>query len=388
MKLKQRPQDFIVEETSSLTWSSQKAAHAVYAMEKTEVDTFTAVRALARRLRLPPGEVGYAGLKDKHAIARQYISLPVHCNIETMRLPGIEIKRVGYLPNKIQIGDLQGNTFTIVVRDLCDSELDHFMDRIDHLRTDGVPNYFDSQRFGSVINHVFIAKLLIQGKDEAAVRQYLTAYQKSEPKTVKDEKRRLAAEWAHLADIHARDRTIARVIEEYRTTQSWLQAYQHVPSQLREIHANAYQSYLWNEILKELLHTIVDRRRLFTVEYAVGSLFFYKDLTADEHQAIPPEFYTPSETALYSGKELTAVKKILAREGISQQDLARLHAAGYILKARPRPTILTPTDLSATAPQPDELNTKPREPRSKIKLTFTLPKGAYATIVTKQLFGH
>lgn len=388
MKIKQQPQDFRVEELPAVIWSQEKAAHAVYTLEKQEVDTITTIRMLARRLRLPNAEIGYAGLKDKHALSIQYITLPTHCNIETMRLPGIQIKRVGYLSTKIQVGDLQANTFTITIRDLHTADLEHFNDQLDSLRADGVPNYFDSQRFGSVIDHVFIAKLLIQGNNEAAVKQYLTAFQKSEPKSIKDDKRTLAANWAHLTETQVRDKTLARIIEEYRTTHDWLQAYQRIPSQIREIHANAYQSYLWNETLKELLNTIVDRKRLFTVEYAAGSLLFYRDLTADERQAIPPELYTPSETALYSGKELTAVKRILAREGISQQDLAKLSKAGYVLKARPRPTIVTPTGLSATIPQPDELNTKPNEPRSKIQLTFTLLKGVYATIVTKRLFGH
>jgi len=388
MKIKQQPQDFRVMELSSLAWSQEKAAHAVYTMEKQDVDTFAAIRMLARRLRLPQAEIGYAGLKDKHAQSIQYISLPTHCNIETMRLPGIEIKRVGYLPSKIQTGDLQGNAFTIIVRDLRDADLDHFTDRIDDLRTSGVPNYFDSQRFGSAVNRVFIAKLLIQGKDEAAVKHYLTAYQKSEPKTIKDEKRRLAANWPHFADTQVRDRTLVRVIEEYRTTRSWLQAYQRIPSQIREIHANAYQSYLWNETLKELLRSIVDKKMLFAVEYAAGSLLFPQRLTPEEKQAIPTELYTISESALYSGKELAAVKKVLASEGISQQDLARLALASYELKARPRPAIITPTNLSASAPQPDELNTRAGEQRSKIQLSFALPKGAYATIITKRLFGQ
>jgi len=388
MKLKQQPTDFIVEELPSHAWSQDKQAHAVYRMEKQEIDTFDAIRTLARKLRLPQAEIGYAGLKDKHAKSTQYITLPTHCNIDTMRLPGIEIARVGYLPNKIQIGDLTGNAFTIVVRDLHDADVDHFTDRINSLRTDGVPNYFDSQRFGSVIDHVFIAKLLIQGHDEAAVKQVLTAYQKSEPKAVKDEKRRIAAHWNQLDTLQVTDRILSHIITEYTTTHSWQKAYLRVPAHLREIHANAYQSYLWNETLKTLLRAIVDTKRLLPVDYAIGTLLFPADLTAQEKQLLPQILYTPSEAALYSGLELAAFKKTLAAEGISQVDLARLAAFDQYLKARPRDIIILPTNLASSEPQPDDLNTTPLEQRWKLQLSFTLPKGSYATIVTKRLFGH
>ncbi len=388
MKLKQQPTDFIVEELPSKTWSQDKQAHAVYRMEKQDVDTFDAIRTIARRLRLPQAEIGYAGLKDKHAKSTQYITLPAHCNIDTMHLPGITLRRVGYLPQKIQIGDLQANSFTIVIRDLRATDLQPLPRRLDSIRSDGIPNYFDSQRFGSVIDGVFIAKLLIQGRDEAAVKQVLTAYQKSEPKAVKDEKRRIAIHWNQLDTLKVTDRILSYIITEYTTTHSWQKAYLRIPGHLREIHANAYQSYLWNETLKTLLRATVDTKRLLPVDYAAGTLLFPIDLTIQEKQVLPQILYTPSETALYSGLELTAFKKTLASEGISQSDLARLAAFDQYLKARPRDTIILPTNLTSSEPQPDDLNTTPHEQRWKLQISFTLPKGSYATIVTKRLFGH
>jgi tRNA pseudouridine13 synthase len=388
MKLKQQPVDFIVEELPSQTWSEEKQAHAVYRLEKEDVDTFAAIRAIARKLRLPQAEIGYAGLKDKHAHSTQYITLPAHCNIGTMKLPGITIQRVGYLPQKIQIGDLQANKFTITIRDLQAADLRPLPCIIDDIRKSGVPNYYDSQRFGSVIDGVFIAKLLIQGHDEGAVKQVLTSYQKSEPKTVKDEKRRIAAHWNDLEHIQVTDRVLSYVISEYTTTHDWQKAYLRIPAHLREIHANAYQSYLWNETFKELLQATVDKKRLIPVQYAAGILLFPTNLTSAETEKLPKTLYTASETAVYSGLELAAFKKILTRENITQTDLANLAAVNQYLKARPRDTFITPTNLTATEPQPDELNTKPHEERWKLTLSFSLTKGSYATIITKRLFGH
>ena len=388
MKLKQRAVDFIVEELSSLSWTSEKQAHAVYRLEKEEVDTFDAMRTIARKLRLPPAEVGYAGLKDKHARSFQYLSLPTHCNIDTMKLPGMTLKRVGYLPAKIQIGDLTGNRFTITVRDLRTIDLTPLPHSLDDVRCNGVPNYFDSQRFGSVINNVFIAKLLIQNNPEAAVKHFLTAYQKSEPKQTKDDKRTIASHWNDLDHLHPTDRILSYIIQEYLTTHSWKKAYLRIPTHLREIHANAYQSFLWNETLKTLLKTTIHNSQLTSVDYAIGILLFPRTLTTQQKATLPATLYTPSETALYSGQELAAFKKTLAHEHITQEDLGRLSDYDHYLKARPRDTFITPTNLSSTTPEPDELNTNTSEERWKLTLSFILPKGSYATIITKRLFGQ
>jgi len=388
MKLKQQPADFIVEELPSQAWSQEKQAHAVYRMDKEEVDTFDAIRTIARRLRLPYQEIGYAGLKDKHAKSTQYITLPTHCNIDTMKLPGITLQRIGYFPVKIQIGDLHANKFTITVRDLQAADLRPLPSILDDIHSHGVPNYYDSQRFGSFINNVFIAKLLIQNNPEAAVKHFLTAYQKSEPQRTKDDKRRIATNWNHLDQIHPTDRVLNFIIHEYLTTKNWQKAYLRIPSHLREIHANAYQSYLWNETLKELLRATIEKQRLIPIDYAAGTLLFPANLTSVETEKLPKTLYTASETAVYSGLELAAFKKILTRENITQTDLANLAAVGHYLKARPRETFITPTDLTANEPQPDEINTRPHEERWKLQLSFTMPKGSYATIITKRLFRH
>ena len=386
MKMKQQASDFRVEEIPSIGWSEEKNPHAVYLMEKEEVDTFDAVRKIAHKLRLPQAEIGFAGLKDKHAHSLQYISLPAHCNIETMKMQGVIIKRVGYRPNKIQIGDLEGNKFTITIRDLNYQEATRLPDILDNISDIGVPNYYDSQRFGSVIDNVFIAKLLIQQNPGAAVKQFLTAFQKSEPIQIKEEKRLIASHWNNLTSLRLTDPVLSGIIQEYTSSKDWAKAYQHIPAHLREMHANAYQSYLWNETLRELLKATISSKDLFSVQYAAGAHLFYTTLLTKDKQAIPPELYTPSENAVYSGVELASFKKVMEREAINQADLARLAETGHFLKARPRETIIIPKDTTASKPQPDDLNSSPRDERWKITITFTLPKGSYATIITKRIF--
>jgi tRNA pseudouridine13 synthase len=388
MKLKQLPADFMVEELPGVEISQEKDEHMVFLLEKQGIDTFDAIRLLARKFRLSLFEIGYAGLKDKHALARQYVSIPTQYHVQDIRMESLSLRCVGYSRKKIKIGDLNGNRFVITVRDVMENQLPEVCRRAETVPSCGVPNYFDSQRFGSVIDGTFIGKLVVQKQYEAAVKQYLTAYQKSESKKIKDEKRKILAHWNALSSVRVYNKAFAAVIKEYLKTQSWLVAYKRIPAHLREMFVNAYQSYVWNECVKEVMKTVVERKKLYSVEYAIGSLLFYTDLSEQELQRIPPAFQTVSDTARFSSEEQQVVNQVLSKQGITQADLAIEAETGNFFKTRARPIIIVPENFTIADPTNDELNNKENTKRYKIQVNFTLPKGSYATIVTKRLFNH
>jgi len=387
MKLKQLSTDFIVEEIPSIEISQEKDEHAIFLLEKKEIDTFDAVRLISKKLRVPLFEIGYAGLKDRHALAKQYISIPTHYKIQNTKIGTLNIQLVGYNRKKIKIGDLNGNKFTITVRDVKENELDNVSKRAETISCCGVPNYFDSQRFGSVIGNEFIAKYVIKKEYEQAVKRYLTAYLKSEPKKIKDEKRKILAQWNDLRNVTVWNKTFATVIKEYVNTNSWLAAYKKIPAHLREMFVNAYQSYMWNECVKEVLKKCVEKKKLYPVEYAVGSLLFYKDLSEQEIQKIPSTFGTASEKVNFSEYEKHIINNVLLQEGITLTDLAIEEKTGNFFKTRARSIIIIPENFIISNPAKDELNSN-KTSKYKIEISFSLPKGSYATIVTKRLFGH
>ncbi|MBN1280986.1 MAG: tRNA pseudouridine(13) synthase TruD [Candidatus Thermoplasmatota archaeon] len=388
MKLKQQPSDFIVEEVSSVPISPEREEHTVFLLEKQEVDTFDAVRRIAGKLRISLFEIGYAGLKDKHAVARQYVSIPTKYNVRGLKLESLSLTLVGHAQKKIKIGDLTGNRFIITVRDLKPDELKDVMARAETVPRCGVPNYFDSQRFGSVLDHEFIGKMIIQKNYEQAVKQYLTMYQKSEPKKIKDEKRRILVQWNDLAGIRVFNKAFSLVIKEYLKTHSWLSAYKRIPANLREMYVNAYQSYLWNECVKEVLRQGVEARKLYSVEYSIGALLFYTGLSEEERKKIPLTFLSVSETAVFTEAEQRIVDAVLRKERVAIPDFDIETETGNFFKARPRNVLLMPTDFSVSSPAPDEINSRGNVQRQKLQVSFTLPKGSYATIVTKGLFAH
>jgi len=388
MKLKQQPDDFIVEEIPSFEVSSEKDEHTVFLLEKQEIDTFDAIRLIAKKLRISLFELGYAGLKDKHALARQYISIPTRYNVQNQNIDSLTLSFIGYHRKKIKIGDLVGNRFTITVRDVSENELADVSCRAATIPMSGVPNYFDSQRFGSVIDREFIGKYLILKKYDNAVKQYLTAYQKSEPKKIKDEKRKILSHWNDLSTVRLFNKALAEVVKEYLKTSDWRSAYRKIPAHLREMYVNAYQSYLWNECVKEILKEHVEKKKLYSVEYAIGALLFYVNLSEDEQKKIPGTFLTISETVTLSYDEQQIVDRILTKEGLTLVDFAIESETGNFFKTRPRQVLLIPEDFTMSKPVRDEINSKGNTQRFKIQVSFSLPKGSYATLVTKRLFNH
>jgi len=378
----------MVEELPGFEASTEKDEHTVFLLEKQEIDTFDAIRRIAQRIRISLFEIGYAGLKDKHALARQYISIPTRYNVQGLKMDLLVLTLVGYSRKKIKVGDLKGNRFTIMVRDVEEKKLADIALKAETISTSGVPNYFDSQRFGSVIDNTFIGKDVILKKYEKAVKQYLTSYQKSEPKKIKDDKRKIQSAWNDLASVRVYNRAFAEVIKEYAKTKDWRAAYRRIPAHLREMFVNAYQSFLWNECVKEMLKRTVEKKKLYSVEYAIGALLFYTNLSEPEKEKIPLTFLTISETAMFTDGEQQIVSSVLEKEGLQLPEFRIEEEAGNFFKTRAREILLIPQDFTISKPERDEINSIGNMIRYKMQVSFSLPKGSYATVVTKRLFGH
>jgi tRNA pseudouridine13 synthase len=388
MKLKQLPADFVVEEIPDYPILLEKDEHTIFLLQKQEVDTFDAIRRIAQRLRISLFEIGYAGLKDKHSLARQYVSIPTKYNVQGLKLDSAVLTLVGYSRKKIKIGDLAGNRFTIIVRDIQDDELANISLRAETIAPSGVPNYFDSQRFGSVIDKVFIGKEVILKHYEKAVKQYLTAYQKSEPKKIKDEKRRILSSWNNLASVRVFNKAFAMVIKEYLKTNDWCTAYRKIPAHLREMYVNAYQSFLWNECVKEILKSTVEKKNLYSVEYAIGSLLFFTTLSDPERGRLPQTIQTISDQMTITDDERKVIDRVLSKEGLRFNDFRIEDETGNFFKTRARQVLLNAEDFTIGKPERDDMNSKGNAERYKIRISFSLSKGSYATIMTKRLFGH
>ena len=147
--LKLEPGDFHVEEKLSFA-PDGGPAHRLLRVEKTDANTLFVARVLAREAGLRPHDVGFAGLKDRRAVATQWFSLPASRAVDGLAAfegPGFRVLEVQAHSRKLRRGALAGNRFRILLRDV-QGDLDEVKRRLAALAARGAPNYFGPQRFG------------------------------------------------------------------------------------------------------------------------------------------------------------------------------------------------------------------------------------------------
>jgi tRNA pseudouridine13 synthase len=143
------PEDFVVDEIP-LYPQSGTGEHWYVRVEKRDFTTPALVRAVTRAAGVDERDVGYAGLKDKHAVTRQWLSLPSKARPPNeWQLPeGITLVEHTRHSNKLRTGHLLGNRFRITLDTPDTSALETATAIADALRARGLHNYFGGQRFG------------------------------------------------------------------------------------------------------------------------------------------------------------------------------------------------------------------------------------------------
>lgn len=375
MKLRQKPGDFIVEEINSLK-PLPSGSYKLYLLEKSGLETFALFYHLSRQNNIPVREFGIAGLKDKHAVTKQFFTIPSKYDLRFMEGEGFTITQLGFLDRQLKLGDLKGNCFKITVRHLKRSDVADAMNRFKTLCNTGVPNYFDSQRFGSVMMGEFIARSLIKKDYEHAVKIFLTRYTRYESMDVKQEKRLISQNWRNLKNVRVRNRLFHDIISGYLDTGSWLKAYRKIPRSLKEMFISAYQGYIWNECVKQFIKK--KTKDIFIVDYSIGELFFHCNKLD-----FPETLHTVAPGLKPTQEEKPIIDSILSSEGITIKDLDIKRQTGNFFKVHERKIMIMPENIKVSKPQPDELN----DGFFRLTVEFSLPKGSYATIVTKRIFG-
>jgi tRNA pseudouridine13 synthase len=170
-RIKVEPGDFEVEEIPAYE-PAGSGDHLFLWIEKTDVGAEYFVRQVARRLGIPNGEVGTAGLKDRRAITRQWVSVPASCEPALGQLDGggIRVLQVSRHPNKLRPGHLKGNRFRILIREASETDVEPILQR---LRTDGLPNFYGPQRFGRDGGTATLGMRLLKGEGKKVRNLFL-----------------------------------------------------------------------------------------------------------------------------------------------------------------------------------------------------------------------
>lgn len=160
------PEDFIVEETLAFD-PSGSGEHVFLQIQKTGENTEFVARQLARFAGVRQRDIGYAGLKDRHAVTTQWFSvwLPKgeEPNWQDFSTPSIHVLLVTRHARKLKRGVLANNRFEITVKNW-QGDKTKTLEQLTNMQTQGVPNYYGSQRFGHGGQNVVKAAAMFAGE--------------------------------------------------------------------------------------------------------------------------------------------------------------------------------------------------------------------------------
>lgn len=150
--IKSRPEDFIVDEIHAEQFAGD-GEHYYLFIEKQQENTQWIAKQLARYCHVEEKSIGYAGLKDRNAVTRQWFSVQMpgvnHVDWRGFDQANWRILKTARHNKKLRRGEHLGNRFTLTLRDITPSQSASEMEsRLETIQHVGVPNYFGEQRFG------------------------------------------------------------------------------------------------------------------------------------------------------------------------------------------------------------------------------------------------
>jgi tRNA pseudouridine13 synthase len=385
LRFKVRPEDFIVEERIRLPLS-KRGAYAIYRVRKRGVTTFDVQARLATLLGIPPSEVVFPSLKDKVAVAVQHLSVKSE-GPRRLVGTGFIAELVGRCTRHLRPSDLEGNRFTVVLRDLAPQEILYIEGRLAQIERFGFPNYFDEQRFGSrTSDGDFIGKRILRRDAEGALHSYLAEPLLGDPPNILYFKRFASENWGEWEELFERApkpsnfRSVLTFLKDH--PKDYRRALNLIPQRLLSLFLAAYQSFLWNRIAGLYLQGKLRAagQPLAALEVAGTNLPLYKELSEELLQTLSRKSI-PLPNLRASYEDLDVVEAVLREEGLSQSDLkARILKKAYLPKGE-RALLAFPEEVAVVEADEDEIFPG----RRKLTIAFSLPPGSYATLMLKSL---
>ncbi len=272
MKLKQRPEDFRVEERTAAV-AGEIGEFAFYRLDKTGWTTPDALAAVRRRWQIDFRRLSYGGLKDRHAVTSQFLTI-FRGPKRNLAHERIAVTYLGQRAEPYSATDISANRFTIALRSLSDTAVSLAAAALVEVEAAGLPNYFDDQRFGSVGDPPeFVAKEMVFGRFERALWLALAAPYEFDRADAKREKAILAQHWSDWPALKAKlSKGHARSLVDYLVSHptDFKGAVARLRPELQGLYLSAYQSYLWNRMLAAWLTRTLGAENLAEVELKLG----------------------------------------------------------------------------------------------------------------------
>jgi tRNA pseudouridine13 synthase len=384
MKLKCQPEDFCVQELP-LVSAAGAGRYTFYKLTKRDLGTLEAIELICRRWNLAGRRVSYGGLKDRHALTMQYLTIFDGPSV-SIDNPAFSLEHLGRLDHPYQPAHFRGNRFDVVIRDLSADAARRALDAVRSIEADGLPNYFDDQRFGSVgYSGQFIAHAWLTGDAERALELALAEANPSDRAAAKAQKAILRQCWGKWSEAKARlERSPSRSIVTYLVDHptDFRGAFARMRRELRTLYFSAFQSHLWNLILARMIEHSTRPDQRITIALKAGLFPFGSGLDPDQAGALR-DWQIPlpsSRNPLPEGTRGQVIAEVLAAYQLTWPDFRVRHLKDVFFSKGSRPALVFPAQLVAAVAD-DEMH----RGKKSLRLSFELGKGSYATIMVKRI---
>lgn len=383
--IKARPEDFAVDEVP-LYPPSGEGTHVYFRIEKVNLPTMQAVHQIARALGVAAREIGYAGLKDANAVTTQTLSLE-HIDparVTTLDLRGIRVREVARHGNKLKLGHLAGNRFTIKVRD-CDPERRPEVESaMGMLASRGVPNYFGPQRFGTRGDTWMVGLAVLHDDYEAALAQILgRPGPLDHGEILKARQLYDQGDYQAAADAwpyhFANERRVCRALIQNKGKAR--KAFRAVDLNLQRLYLSAFQSHLFNQaVARRINHLDTLWLGDLAWRHPQGAVFEVQDV--DREQPRCAAFEISPTGPLFghrmrppTGPQADLEATLLAEAQVSPEQWGAVRQR--VASGARRPLRFQPQDWSVDAGSDEH--------GPYVRLQFQLEAGCYATTLLREI---
>ncbi|MEM1508711.1 MAG: tRNA pseudouridine(13) synthase TruD [Thermofilaceae archaeon] len=408
--LKEKAEDFIVTELVSggllctspeiREWGGGVGEYTWFLFEKRSVDTITALRLIAKALRINYKTLAVMGLKDARALTFQLACVK---GVNPENFPShvgkyVRVLAAFRMPFKLTSNILYGNYFEIKVKELALSKNETIY-RISELWEEikdagGVPNYFGYQRFGTIrpVTHI-VGKCILKGMFKEAVCELLTRVFPYESDQAKEARKYLASTWDLKGVLKLLPNNLhhERMIIQYliKHPGDYFGALRTLPLQVRRLFVEAFQAYIFNRVLSRRLEEGMPISKAIAGDlvalYGASSTSILRANSSNLDKlnqlislgsARVVMNVIGYATVLSDGAPGELEKEVLKEEEVSIENFRIRHMSETSSRGSTRPLALKPENLKVSMM---DLESGP-----VATFSFALQKGMYATILLRE----